>query len=130
MSRESILIPEKKTKIDKIKKKYDNMTMSDDVASKIIKLEITNRLLKVAATSVGIITAIDFVVPDPVLGLDEISLAALTGLFSYASNVVDNKIDDLVTSGNTKVQLSEVNKLTEQLGNVTSSIHNSKKLKK
>ena len=130
MNRESVFVPEKKTKIDKIKKKYKNMAMSDDAASKIIKLETTNRLLKVAATGVGIITAIDFIVPDPVLGLDEMSLAALTGLFSYASSVVDNKIDDLATSGDTHVQLSEVNKLTEQLGNVTSAIHHSKSLKK
>ena len=51
MSREAVFIPEKKKKIDNIKSKYNNMSMSDSAASKIVSLEVTNNILKAATYS-------------------------------------------------------------------------------
>jgi len=115
MNREAVFVTEDKKKIEKIKKKYKNMEMSNDAALKISRLEATNKILKAAATGVGIITVIDFFVPDPVLGLDEIALTSLTGLFSYASKVVDNKIDALAKDEDSSIQIDEVTKLGSQL---------------
>ena len=95
MDRETVIIPEKKLRIEKIKKKYKNMQMSDDTAEKINHLEVTNKILKGAAILSGIITVVDFIVPDPVLGLDEVALTAITGLIKGSSSLVENKIDAL-----------------------------------
>ena len=80
MSREKVFVSEKKSKIEKVKRKYKNMSMSDETANKIVKLNTLNKILKTATGAVGLITVIDFFVPDPVLGLDEAALTALTGL--------------------------------------------------
>lgn len=126
MNREAVYIPESKTKIENIKRKYKNLQMSDANAKKIIPLEATNKILKLATSAVGIITVIDFIVPDPVLGLDEIALASITGLLKYTSSVVDNKIDELAKNGNADVQMSEITKLSEQLGKTINSVKNSR----
>ena len=80
MSRETVVIPEKKRKIEKIKKKFNNPEMSDSTATKIASLEVTNNLLKAATITAGVVTVIDLFVPDPVFGLDEAALASITGL--------------------------------------------------
>lgn len=126
MSREAVFIPEKKKKIDNIKSKYNNMSMSDSAASKIVSLEVTNNILKAATAAAGVITVIDFFVPDPVLGLDEAALTAITGLLGYASKMVDNKIDAIVESGNASLEMSEITKLTEQVRNAAKSIKSSR----
>ena len=128
MSRETIFIPEKKKKIENIKNKYHNMSMSDSAASKIASLEATNNILKTATALAGVVTVIDFFVPDPVLGLDEAALSALTGLFGYASKLVDNKIDAIANSGNANLEMSEINKLTEQISNAAKNIKNSRSM--
>lgn len=126
MSREAVFIPEKKKKIDNIKSKYNNMSMSDSAASKIVSLEVTNNILKAATAAAGVITVIDFFVPDPVLGLDEAALTAITGLLGYASKMVDNKIDAIVESGNASLEMNEITKLTEQVSNAAKSIKSSR----
>lgn len=126
MSREAVFIPEKKKKIDNIKSKYNNMSMSDSAASKIVSLEVTNNILKAATAAAGVITVIDFFVPDPVLGLDEAALTAITGLLGYASKMVDNKIDAIVESGNASLEMNEITKLTEQVRNAAKSIKSSR----
>lgn len=128
MSRETIFVPEKKKKIENIKNKYHNMSMSDSAASKIASLEATNNILKTATALAGVVTVIDFFVPDPVLGLDEAALSALTGLFGYASKLVDNKIDAIANSGNANLEMSEINKLTEQISNAAKNIKNSRSM--
>ena len=128
MSRETIFVPEKKKKIENIKNKYHNMSMSDSAASKIVSLEATNNILKTATALAGVVTVIDFFVPDPVLGLDEAALSALTGLFGYASKLVDNKIDAIANSGNANLEMSEINKLTEQISNAAKNIKNSRSM--
>ena len=51
--RETIVVEEKKNKIENIKRKYRNLEMSDATAQKIRKLEITNGILKAAAIAAG-----------------------------------------------------------------------------
>lgn len=127
MSRETVFVSEKKSKIEKVKRKYKNMSMSDETANKIVKLNTLNKILKTATGAVGLITVIDFFVPDPVLGLDEAALTALTGLLGYTSSVVNNKIDDIATSDNTELKMEEITKLTGQLTDVASKVKNSRK---
>ena len=127
MSRETEFIKEDKKKIEKVKIKYKNMTMSDETAKKIVRLDTLNNILKTATGAVGLITVIDFFVPDPVLGLDEAALTALTGLLGYTSSVVNNKIDDIATSDNTELKMEEITKLTGQLTDVASKVKNSRK---
>lgn len=127
MSRETVFVSEKKKKIEKVKRQYKNMSMSDETANKIVKLNTLNNILKTATSAVGLITVIDFFVPDPVLGLDEAALTALTGLLGYTSSVVNNKIDDIATSDNTELKMEEITKLTGQLTDVASKVKNSRK---
>ena len=89
-------------------------------------LEVTNNILKAATAAAGVITVIDFFVPDPVLGLDEAALTAITGLLGYASKIVDNKIDAIVESGNASLKMNEITKLTEQVSNAAKSIKSSR----
>lgn len=130
MSRETLVIPEKKTKIEKIKKKFNNPEMSDSTATKIASLEVTNSLLKAATITTGIITTIDVFTPDPVFGLDEAALASITGLLKYSSTLVENKIEDLANSDDTSIKMDEVTKLTEQLSNAASNVKRSRSTKK
>ena len=126
-NREALMVPEKKDKILKIKQKYNNMQMSDDVAKKIRSLEITNNILLAATAATGIITVIDYIAPDPLPFADEAILSGLTGLLGLASSIVKNKIDDLAKTGNTSIQMEEVNKLTSQIANVAKNAKDIKK---
>ena len=128
MDRETVIIPEKKLRIEKIKKKYKNMQMSDDTAEKINRLEVTNKILKGAAILSGIITAVDFIVPDPVLGLDEVALTAITGLIKGSSSLVENKIDALANEENANLSMDEISKICDDINNVLNSVQKSRKL--
>lgn len=130
MSRETVVIPEKKRKIEKIKKKFNNPEMSDSTATKISSLEVTNNLLKAATITAGVVTVIDLFVPDPVFGLDEAALASITGLLKYSSTVVENKIEDLAKSDDASIKMDEVTKLTEQLSNTAKAVKSSRNHKK
>ena len=130
MSRETVVIPEKKRKIEKIKKKFNNPEMSDSTATKIASLEVTNNLLKAATITAGVVTVIDLFVPDPVFGLDEAALASITGLLKYSSTVVENKIEDLAKSDDASIKMDEVTKLTEQLSNTAKAVKLSRNHKK
>ena len=122
MSRESVFIAEKKDRIQKIKKKYNNMQMSDETAAKIYRLDVTSNVLKAATAVVGVITVIDLFVPDPVLGIDEVGLTAITGLLGYVSTLVDNKAKSLANDEDASIQMEEVTKLTEQIGNAAKAV--------
>ena len=125
-NREAVFVPEKKKKIEKIKKKYKNPEMSDSTALKIGSLRVANRILKAATTMVGLITVIDLFIPDPVLGLDEAALAGLTGLLKFSSTLVENKINELAVSDTTSVKMSEVDEFTNKLAEAARGIKNSK----
>lgn len=118
MSREAVIVPEKKEKIEKIKRKYNNMAMTDEVAQKINRLEVTNNILKAATGVVGVVAALDWIILDPVPGVDEAVFTGATALLGLASSIVGNKIDDLANTGNADLQMDEVNKLSNQLNDV------------
>jgi len=110
------------------KKKYKNMQMNDDTAEKIIHLEVTNKILKGAAILSGIITVVDFIVPDPVLGLDEVALTAITGLIKGSSSLVENKIDALVNEENASLSMDEISKMCDDINNVLNTVQKSRQL--
>ena len=120
--RETVMVPEKKEKIERIKRKYQNMEMSDDTAKKIKNLEVANNILVAATGIVGILTVINYFVPDPVPGIDEVVMTGATALLGSASTIVKNKINDLAETGITEVKMEEVTKLSEQMGNVARSV--------
>lgn len=123
-NRETVVIHEKKEKIEKIKMKYKNMSMSDSSAKKIMRLEITNKILKAATAAVGVLTFIDIIVPDPVPGIDEAILTGVTALLGSAVTIVNNKIEDLANTDNTDLKMEEVALLSEQLNNVAAAVAN------
>lgn len=124
MSREAVVVPEKKEKINRIKEKYGNLEMSDKTAQKIRSLEITRGVLKLATVGVGIAATIDLMVPDPVLGVDEAVLTAATGLLGFGVNMVSNKINDLATTEKTGVSMKEVEDLTDKLSTMAQVVAN------
>lgn len=120
--RETIIVPEKKEKIERIKRKYQNMEMSDDTAKKIKNLEVVNNILVAATGVVGILTVVNYFVPDPVPGIDEAVMTGATALLGSASTIVKNKINDLAATGTTEVKMEEVTKLSDQLTNVARKV--------
>ena len=126
MSREAVFVTEKKKRIENVKKKYNNMQMSDDTAAKIVRLDTINSILKAATGAVGLVTVIDFIVPDPVLGLDEAALTAITGLLGCSASIVNNKIEKLANSDDASLQMDEITRLTGQLGEVAGKVKQSR----
>ena len=122
------MVPEKKEKIERIKRKYNNMLMSDDTANKIRTLEVVNNVLLAATGIAGIGTVISyFPLPDDALGpyggwIDEAVFTGATVLFTSASAIVKNKINDLASSGSTEVKMEEVTKLSDELANVAQKV--------
>ena len=126
MSKEAVFVPEKKKKIERMKAKYNNMSMSDETANKIARLNTLNSILKAATAGVGVVTVIDYFIPDPVLGLDEAALTALTGLLGYGASLVENKMNDLAASDNADLKMEEINNLSTKLGDVASKMKKNK----
>lgn len=126
MARKTVVVPTEKEKIDKIKEKYNNIQMSDDSAKKIQKLAIANKILKGATFIVGAVTVIDWIIPDPVLGIDEAVLTALTTLLGTATKTVENKIDDIANTGNAELEREEAEKLGNQMLDVIQTIKENK----
>lgn len=126
MARNTLVVPEKKEKIEKIKKKYDNLSMSDKTAKQIKTLEITNSILLTATVVSGIVTIIDIFTPDAIFLVDELALGAITGLLKASSSIVENKIADLASNGTTRATSEEVNKIADEIQNVRNTLSNSK----
>ena len=108
----------KEERLNKIRKKYNNIGMNNEIASKIRNLEITSTALKILAGAVGVVTVSDFIIPDALPVIDEALLTALTALFVRVSKVIDKKIDDLVTTGNTKLTTKDLINIGSDLGRV------------
>lgn len=117
--RETVLVPADKAKLDKIRRKYNNAQMDDETAKKVRRLEITNNILKAATGIVGIAAVVDWIILDPVPGVDEAVLSGATALLGLGSSIVSNKIDDLVNTGTTDMKMDEVKQLTESMVDVT-----------
>ena len=126
MNRETIVIPEQKEKIEKIKRKYNKMNMRDDIASRVSRLEVTNNILKFAAIGAGVITALDIFVPDPILGLDEAALIGITTLLSSSSSLIENKIDSLVNTDGVDIKMDEITHISKQIENAANAIKTSR----
>jgi len=107
-------------KLEHIKKKYNNLNMTDEVAYKIKNLEKVNKALVAATTVCGIITFFDFIIPDPVLFVDEATLTGVTSLLGAASGIVKNNINKLVNGENAEFKIEDVQKLTKQINNIKS----------
>lgn len=121
-TRSSVVIPEKKERIENIKKKYNKMSMSDSTASKIEKLEITNNILKTAAIGAGIVTFIDIVTLDPAPLIDEAILTGVTTLLSTSSKIIENKINNLVESDKINLQMEEATIIGKQISDIASAV--------
>ena len=122
MSKEAVMISENKKKIEIVKNKYKNMSMSDETAMKIVRLNTLNSVLKAATGVVGLVTVIDYFIPDPVLGLDEAALTAITTLLGYSSSLVDNKIDKIAASDDAELKMEEINNLANKLSDVAGKV--------
>lgn len=126
MARKTVIIPENKEVINKIKTKYNNMEMSDSTALKIASLEVTNKILKKTANIAGIAFIIDLIVPDPIIGLDEILLGTITAATKTANSIINNKIDELALNGETELQTEEINKLASSIKSIVEANKNRK----
>ena len=126
MERKAVVVPEDKRKIEKIKKKYNNPNMTDEVANKIIKLEVTSNVLKTATFISGVITTFDWLIPDNIPFLDEIVLTGLTALLSSGTKIVDKKIDDLAKTGSTRVEMNDISDLSSKMKNLKDAVVSSR----
>lgn len=126
MDRETVVIPDKKKRIEKLKKRLDPQNNSNLHSAKIASLEVTNKILKAATMAAGVITVIDIFIPDPILGLDEIALASITGLLKYSSSMVENKLEALAKNEDSTIQMEEITKLTEELTKAAASVKKSR----
>lgn len=113
--RHMLVVPEKQETIQKMDQQYQTMK-NDPNAAKVKSLEAAGKALKIATAAVGVITVIDWIVPDPVLGIDEIGLTALTTLLGTASTIVNNKKAQLETTGEVNMSMEEVQTLAKQVG--------------
>ena len=120
--RETVIVPEKKEKIERIKRKYNNMAMTDDTAKKIKNLEVVNNVLLVATGIVGVATVVNYFVPDPVPGIDEAIMTGATALLGSASTIVKNKINDLAATGTTEMKMEEVTNLSNGLSDIARQV--------
>ena len=100
-------------KLEEIKKKYNSPDMSDEVASKISKLDNTASELVTLTKIIGIICIVDLILPDPILGLDEITLVVITSILGSVATIMNNKIQDLVVEGRAKLKLEDVEKIAK-----------------
>lgn len=122
MARKTVIVPEKKEVINKIKEKYNNAEMTDQTALKIASLETTNKILSAAKTVSFVAFVIDLVVPDPVIGVDEAVLGVIWQATKTANKIVNNKIDDLAKNGTAEMQTEEALKLADSLKSVADCV--------
>ena len=97
----------------KLEKKYNSPDMSDEVASKIKKLDNTATELVNLTKIIGIICIVDLILPDPILGLDEITLVVITSIIGSVATIMNNKIQDLVVEGRAKKKKKDVEKIAK-----------------
>ena len=124
MKRNAIYIDEKKEKIEKIKTKYNNLVLDDSQVEKIVKLEATNEILTAATKIVGILTIINWIIPDTLPLIDEVILTGITTLLNSSSKIVKNNIDSIAKTGNTQIKIDEIEKITNQASQIVRDIKN------
>lgn len=119
MARKTVIIPEKKEVINNIREKYNNLEMAEGTALKIASLEATNEILAKAVKVAGVAFVIDLIVPDPVIGIDEALLGAITAATKTANVIITNKIGELAATGTTEMKVEEITRLATSIKNVT-----------
>ena len=127
--RVALVVPEKKEKLERIKKKYNNMAMDDETATKVRRLDIANNVLKTASFAVGIATVVDCFIPDQLPFMDEAILTGLTMLLRYSSSLVENKAKKLASEEDASLDLDEISTLTQQIGDVAKIVKGKTKAK-
>ena len=118
MARKTVIIPEKKEVINNIREKYNNLEMTEGTALKIASLEATNEILAKAVKVAGVAFVIDLIVPDPVIGIDEALLGAITAATKTANVIITNKIGELAATGTTEMKVEEITRLATSIKNV------------
>lgn len=118
MARKTVIIPEKKEVINNIREKYNNLEMAEGTALKIASLEATNEILAKAVKVAGVAFVIDLIVPDPVIGIDEALLGAITAATKMANVIITNKIGELAATGTTEMKVEEITRLATSIKNV------------
>ena len=93
---------------------------------KIKSLEIIDTLLTIGTVIIGIITVIDIFIPDPLFMLDEAALTAITGLLAYISSLLRKQVDKLKNGSKEKIDIRELEKLTEKVSETASSVKRSR----
>ena len=127
MARKTVIIPEKKEVINNIREKYNNLEMAEGTALKIASLEATNEILAKAVKVAGVAFVIDLIVPDPVIGIDEALLGAITAATKTANVIITNKIGELAATGTTEMKVEEITRLATSIKNVADLGKNKKK---
>lgn len=127
MARKTVIIPEKKEVINNIREKYNNLEMAEGTALKIASLEATNEILAKAVKVAGVAFVIDLIVPDPVIGIDEALLGAITAATKTANVIITNKIGELAATGTTEMKVEEITRLATSIKNVADLGKNTKK---
>lgn len=112
--RQPLIIKETKDTINRIK------------SSKVERLEVVSKVLGTATMVAGVITAIDLIVPDPVFGLDEAALTAITALIGTGKGIVDKQIASLKESDNYSYDQDQVNDLAKKIKGVHDAFKASK----
>lgn len=112
--RQPLIIKETKDTINRIK------------SSKVERLEVVSKVLGTATMVAGVITAIDLIVPDPVFGIDEAALTALTALIGTGKGIVDKQIASLKESDNYSYDQDQVNDLAKKIKGVHDAFKTSK----
>ena len=113
--RVTVIVPEKKEKIEKLRQKYNNPNLSTADAIKIQTLEVVNKILSAAAGIAGVAFVIDLIIPDPVIGIDEAALGFITTATTSANVIVQNKINAIANSQDASLKGEEVQKLASQI---------------
>ncbi len=112
--RKPLVIKESKANINNIKN------------SKVERLEVVSKVLSTATIVAGVITAIDLIVPDPVFGLDEAALTAITALIGTGKGFVDKQIASLKETDNYSYDQNQVNDLAKKIKGVHDAVKASK----
>lgn len=93
----------------------------------IKRYEIIEKALIAGAIIIGVITVIDIFLPDPIFLLDEASLAAIAGLLTYLSSLVQKKIDELKQGEKKKMDVKEIGEITNKVTETATKVNRSRK---
>jgi len=92
----------------------------------IKRLEGLKTLFMILTIITGIITVVDYILPDPILFIDEAAFTAIVGLFTFITSTIDSKIKSIRNGEKLKITTEDVKGFTNAVGNTTNTIKNSK----